>query len=124
MRIRIPLLTLLVACFSVPSAFAQAVQGGPFRVGAAKLDVTPTESELPHGYLGILDHVFARAIVIDNGHTSAALVTVDAGGIPNELWASVSERANKELGIPSANVLIKPNNSASLFNPTFALRDI
>ncbi len=114
MRIRIPLLTFLVACLSAPSAITQAVQAGPFRVGAAKIDVTPAENELPHGYLGILDHVFARAIVIDNGHTSAALVTVDAGGVPNELWASVSERANKELGIPSGNILITATHSHSV----------
>ena len=114
MRIRIPLLTFLVACLSALSAIAQTVQAGPFRVGAAKIDVTPTENELPHGYLGILDQVFARAIVIDNGHTSAALVTVDAGGIPNELWASVSERANKELGIPAGNILITATHSHSV----------
>ena len=38
-----------------------------------------TGSELPKNYLGVLDHLYARAIVLDNGAAAAALVTVDAG---------------------------------------------
>ena len=70
--------------------------------------------ELPKAYLGVLDHVFARAIVIHNGHTSAALVTLDAAGVPNELWIDLSARAEKELGIPSSNILITATHSHSV----------
>ena len=42
-------------------------QNTGLRVGAAKVDVTPAENELPKSYDGILDHLYSRAIVIDNG---------------------------------------------------------
>ena len=52
------------------------------RAGAAKVDITPSAGELPKNSLGMLDHLYARAIVLENGTTSAALITVDAGAIP------------------------------------------
>ena len=59
---------------------AQTSRGAalPLRVGASKVDVTPSGSELPKNGFGILDHLYARAIVLDNGAAAAALVTVDA----------------------------------------------
>ena len=51
--------------------FAQA-PASSFRVGAAKVDITP--AQLPKNSEGILDRIYARAIVIDNGAASAALV--------------------------------------------------
>lgn len=43
--------------------------------------MTPAESELPRNYEGILDHLHSRAIALDNGITSAALISLDAGGM-------------------------------------------
>ena len=68
------------------------------RAGAARVDVTPSAGELPKNNLGILDRLYARAIVLDNGTTSAALITVDAGAIPDALWQTVSGQIEKELG--------------------------
>ena len=62
----------------------------PLRVGAAKVDVTPSPNELPKNGYGILDHLYARAIVLENGAVTASLVTVDAGAIPEPLWQTVS----------------------------------
>ena len=53
------------------SAAAYA-QNTALRVGAAKVDVTPAQAGLPKNYDGILDHIYSRAIVIDNGTASAA----------------------------------------------------
>src|ERR1700740_1343186 len=47
------------------SAAAHA-QNTALRVGAAKVDVTPAQADLPKNYDGILDHIYSRAIVIDN----------------------------------------------------------
>ena len=87
-------------------ALADGVPGPALKAGAAKVDVTPAESELPKNYEGILDHIYARAVVIDNGATSAALVTLDAGGMPEQLWQNVTKRAESELGIPAKNILM------------------
>ena len=48
--------------------------------GAAKVDITPKEGELAVSTDTIRDHLFVRAIVVDNGVTCAALVGMDLGG--------------------------------------------
>src|SRR5258708_7302257 len=62
------------------------------RGGAGKVDVTPAPNELPQNYEGILDHLYSRAIVVDNGSSTAALITLDAGGVPDAVWQAVSRQ--------------------------------
>ncbi len=114
MRIKMTALFCIIVFATVFQVMGQTVPDGAFRVGAAKVDITPAQSELPKGYLGILDQVYSRAIVIDNGHTSAALVSLDAGAAPGELCKTVSERIEKELGIPAVNILITATHSHSV----------
>ncbi len=71
------------------------------RVGAAKVDVTPVANQPPKSYEGILDHLFSRASVSGSGTASAALITLDAGAIPDTLWQAVSKQVESELGIPA-----------------------
>ena len=85
---------------------AQVAKPGPLRVGAAKVDITPAQSELPKQYLGVLDHVYSRAIVIDNGTTSAALVTVDVISLSDAIANRVNSRIAAELGIPAENIVL------------------
>jgi neutral ceramidase len=87
------------------------------RAGAARVDVTPSAGELPKNNLGILDRLYARAIVLDNGTTSAALITVDAGAIPDALWQTVSGQIEKELGIAPARVLLTATHTHSAGGP-------
>ena len=109
---------ILIVLFSIAffgaSAVAQTVPSGPIRAGAAKVDITPEQSELPKQFLGILDKLYSRAIVIDNGHTSAALITLDAGAVPPQLYQTVSARIEKELGIPSSNIFITATHTHSV----------
>jgi len=86
--------------------FGQKGQSSPIKVGAAKINVTPSAEELPSNYLGVNDSIYSRAIVIDNGTSSAALVTVDIGGFRDNNWGNITQRIEKELGIPVQNVLI------------------
>ena len=96
------------------TGLAQAQRGlSPLRVGAAKVDVTPLERELPKNYLGVLDHLYARAIVLESGPSTAALVTVDAGAIPDALWQAVSRAIETDLKIPPANVLLTATHTHS-----------
>jgi neutral ceramidase len=88
-------------------------QNPSLRAGAARVDVTPAESELPKTYEGILDHLYSRAIVIDNGTASAALISVDAGGIPEQIWQNVTRQVESELGIPAKNVLLTATHTHS-----------
>ncbi|HYA41270.1 MAG TPA: neutral/alkaline non-lysosomal ceramidase N-terminal domain-containing protein, partial [Syntrophobacteraceae bacterium] len=82
-----------------------------FKAGAAKIDITPTQ--LPKNTEGILDHIYARAIVIDNGTTSAALVSVDTVMLGEQVWKTVSQRVEKELGIPAQNLIMYPTHTHS-----------
>jgi neutral ceramidase len=91
-------------------AFSQAADTA-FKAGAAKVDITPTQS--PKNSEGILDHIYARAIVIDNGATSAALVSADTGMLGEQLWRTVSQRIEKELGIPAQNLIMNPTHTHS-----------
>src|SRR4051794_16357095 len=95
MKIELKLIPTVLVFSAV--MFAQPNQA-TLKVGAAKVDVTPSKSELPPTSLGILDHIYVRAIVIDNGKTKAALVEIP--GNPPRDYEAVARRAEAELGIP------------------------
>ena len=79
--------SFVIACIAVAAGMSVAANAQTtLRVGAAKVDVTPASNALPQNYLGILDHIYSRAIVIDNGSATAALITVDAGGVQDAIW--------------------------------------
>jgi len=66
-------------------AFALPVFSGQFRAGVAKVDITPTIPTPLAGYgarqgeisRGVMDHIYSRALVLDDGETRAALVSND-----------------------------------------------
>ena len=87
---------------------------GTLKAGAAKVDITPTEQEvLAAKMLGIVDRIHARAIVVNNGITSAALVSIDNGMVSGALYEAVTKRAETELGIPAGNVIINATHTHS-----------
>jgi len=88
-----------------------------FRVGAARIDITPSPSELPKNSVGVLDRLYARAIVLDSGTSTAALITIDAGGVPTPLWEAVTRQVGSELKIPVANVLLTATHTHSAGGP-------
>jgi hypothetical protein len=110
-NLKIFFLTTLIAMLAC-AAFAQP-PAASFRVGAAKLDITP--SPLPKNSEGILDHIYARAIVIDNGATSAVLFSADTGMLGEQVWKTVSQRVEKELGIPAQNLIMNPTHTHSAY---------
>jgi neutral ceramidase len=110
---KISLATAGIAVFLGASVAASA-QNTSLRAGAAKVDVTPAASALPKTYDGILDHIYSRAIVLQSGSASAALITVDAGGAPDAVWKGVSEQVEKDLGIPARNVLLTATHTHSV----------
>jgi len=66
------LLALLVVGVPHDAAPQSARPGSPLRVGAAKVEVTPAGGELPKNSRGVLDRLYARAIVLESGGSSAA----------------------------------------------------
>jgi hypothetical protein len=92
---------------------APALAETGLRVGAGKVDVTPDAESLPDQFVGVLDSLFARAIVIESGGRRAALVTVDAGALGGATWDYVSQRAERELGIRAAHLLLTATHTHS-----------
>ncbi len=103
----------LILAAGLSQAWAQSLAPSSLRAGAAKVDVTPSENELPKNWHGILDRLYSRAIVLDNGSSRAALITVDDGVVSDTTWRTVTERVEKELGIPAANVLMTATHTHS-----------
>ena len=85
-------LSILPAARAQPSGEIAAA----LRAGAARIEYTPRGPQLPGNFLGVLDPIFVRTLVLDNGSTRAALVAVDAGAIPGDLYDSLSARAAAE----------------------------
>lgn len=76
------------------------------RVGVGKVDVTPDANKLPAPFVSIHDHLFTRAILIENGKTSALLMNLDTGKISPWLFGKISQEISKQYGIPVENMVI------------------
>ncbi|NML65968.1 hypothetical protein HHL22_12205 [Hymenobacter sp. RP-2-7] len=112
-----------------PGSWAQASPARALRVGAAKVEATPSATERPSSFTGVLDPLYARAIVVRNGAATVALVSVDVIAILEALWQSVSSRVERELKIPATSLLLTATHShsapcvryASLADPVVAV---
>ena len=113
MRTCSALLSIFLAANVLPGAAQTAAGTSLLRVGAARVDITPAQGELPKNSEGILDRLFARAIVIENGTTIAALITIDAGAVPDALWQSVTRQLETELEISPVNVFLTATHTHS-----------
>jgi neutral ceramidase len=93
---------------------ATAGDSGNLRVGAAKIDITPKSVTGLTGnwskvFQGIHDHIYLRAIVLDNGLTSAALVAGDLTSFPES--SALRRRIEQETGIPAEHILISATHT-------------
>lgn len=115
------ILLAAICAFAFSAGFAVGAPVQPLKAGAAKIDITPDASALPKGMEGINDHVFVRAIVIDNGASRAALVTADVGMIATQTWKNIAARAEKELKIGARNILLTATHTHSSWPPPGAV---
>jgi neutral ceramidase len=92
-----------------------AAQQGTLSVGAARVDITPdADAALPmsgydrrkQGFRTIHDHIYVRAIVLNDGTNSAAILSWELVGMPTAVWVNLSQRISKELGIPADNLIL------------------
>ena len=113
MSMRAGLVLFILILGSPTSSFPQSSRVHRLLAGAAKVDVTPAERDLPQSFEGILDHLYSRAIALESGRARAALITLDIGGISDELWRAVTDALESELGIPADNVLLTATHTHS-----------
>ena len=82
---------IFAVLFTLISPNTRAADSGPLRAGAAKIDITPDANAIPKPLTSILDHLYARAVFLDNGHSRAVLISVDLGGTNDETWEKLAK---------------------------------
>ncbi len=88
-----------------------------FRAGAARVCINPPPGAAMAGYYnfracdGVLDDIHAHSLVLDDGRTRAALVTLDLIGSPRELVEAVRAAVQKAGQIPGAHVMISATHA-------------
>jgi len=106
---------LVLAALPIRVAQAQALKGN-LKVGAAKVDITPKDLTglvgIPNKpFSGVHDHLYARALVLNSGNTTAAIVALDLVEIGDT--TDLRQRIEKELSIPAANIIINASHDHS-----------
>jgi len=97
------------------------------RAGAARADVTPPIGGPLYGYgargdavsTGVHDPLYARALVLDDGRTRVALVTLDLGTILEESTTAVETRVRERAGVQSVLLSASHTHSAPFPAPDF-----
>ena len=102
---------VITSCLAVGIAFAQS-PAGQLRAGAAKVDITPRPEQLAVATDSIRDHLFVRAIVVDDGRNCAALVNID-GGARDAVVNPAIEKSSASTKCARENYIISGTHSHS-----------
>jgi neutral ceramidase len=110
---------LFVAALMIVAAPGHA-QDLALRAGAAKADITPPLASDMQGPTGKYknEHLYARAIVLDNGVTRAALIGADQPNLSEEIWGNASQRIAKDLDCPMTNIIMSATHTHSAVDPS------
>ena len=108
------MLALLVAALAWMSLAFPALHAAeaPLRAGMAIADITPAGPYPMSGYYferlstGTKDPLHAKALVLRQGDTAAAIICCDLIVIASDLTDVVREAVERETGIPGANVML------------------
>jgi hypothetical protein len=127
MTIRKATLILLIILVGrhLPAVSADETRDGQFtvqsnlRAGVAKVDITPDETDgvMVTGHrrqvFGVRDPLRAGVLVLDDGETKAAIVTLDTIGAWDELVQLTRGRIEQLTGIPAANIMVAASHNHS-----------
>ena len=105
----------LIAMLGAAVMSGQPSEGAGLRAGAARIDITPPlepGSDAPTGKYEH-EHLYIRAVVLDNGRTRAALLGADQGGLSEAIWSGASQQIAKELDCPAVNIIMSATHSHS-----------
>lgn len=107
------LLILPIISFTVNYSEILASGKSTLLAGASKINITPKVPIPMSGYggrkgpfKGINDDIFIRVIAFSDGENKAAIIAADLIVIKTSYWEKVTERLNKEIGIPRENILL------------------
>jgi hypothetical protein len=122
------LLSIIVVGLSGVIHAGDAVDGqfpvnSNLRAGVAKVDITPADNDgvMVTGHrrkvFGVRDPLRAGVLVLDDGDTKAALVTLDTIGAWDEMVWLARQRIEKMTGVPGANIMVAASHNHS--GPSF-----
>ena len=109
---------------ALASAYSQVIDGqfpvtSNLKVGVAKVDITPSDvsgiTVIGHRreVTGVRDPLRAGVLILDNGETKAAIVTMDTIGAWEEMVKLARAGIEKETGVPAANIMICASHNHS-----------
>ena len=108
-----PIIALLVCAVASVSNLAAA----ELRAGAAAVRITPAQPMPMAGYYNTRlstnthDELYAKAIVVEQDGTSAALVVCDLISLPRSVVVQAREIISRTTGVPGRNVMISATHS-------------
>jgi neutral ceramidase len=117
--------SIIVASFvSCASTLAQFPDGqfpvhSNLRAGVAKVDITPAKvagiETIGHRRIveGLRDPLRAGVLLLDDGETKAAIVTMDLINAYDFMVKAVRERVEAATGVPAANVMVTASHNHS-----------
>lgn len=85
--------------------------------GVCELDITPSLGSSMPGYFkdrkstGIIDRLYAKALVVDQDGSAAAFVVLDTILVPREVVESVRERVGRQTDIPPERVMVSATHT-------------
>jgi neutral ceramidase len=106
-----------ISHFLWPITLAAVTARAEFRAGAAKTVITPPNGVNMAGYYnvrgstGVLDDIHSHALVLDDGVTRVALVSLDLIGSPRELVDAVRAQVEKSGQLPGSNIMISATHA-------------
>ena len=99
--------------------FASQILAGDFRVGAARVDITPKDGTPLGGFYrfrgsaGVLDPLFAKTIVFEKDGTHAAIVVLDLSGTVRPVVEAARKLIQEQCGIEGDHVMISGTHTHS-----------
>ena len=105
---------LALSFVTAPARTLVAADRAPLRVGASRVDITPSDlTGLTNMWRTPLekvrDRIYVRVLVLAGGSTTAALVAADLLEFGDT--TSLRERIEREVGIPADSILIAPTHA-------------
>jgi neutral ceramidase len=87
------------------------------RVAVAKLDITPPAGTKVVGHVrevdGVRDPLHAVLLLLDDGTTRAAILSLDLLSCPSDMAASLRESIGAASGTPAANIMVATSHNHS-----------
>ena len=107
----------LIALTSASLSAADEATKSNLSVATVKVDITPPAGTKVVGHVrevdGVRDRLHAVALLLDDGKTRAAIITLDLLNCPSEMSAALRESVGAATGTPAENIMIAVSHNHS-----------